>query len=292
MEGDISSPQYWLGLLNFIPQAVPLLSLTAVVVLIIFGLRFFFLRFVLPRVRSQQSRLLWRRNSTYLGVFLSLVIIFPIWLPSLRSLLTILGIFGAGVLIVLKEVILNLAGWFYIIVRKPFEVGNRIEINHNTGDVIDIRLLEFAIMEIASKAEGGQSTGRVIHMPNSLVFTQPLANASKEFAFTWNEINIPISPDSDWRRAVLVVEKVAQQTVESIAESDHRLRKSEEEYAISFRKTTPRVYVEFKPGSIILSLRHLAEPRNRRHITDLLWRGILTSFEKEKKIKLSTLPYI
>ena len=42
----------------------------------------------------------------------------------------------------LEEVILSVAGWVLILVRHPFCIGDRIEINGVKGDVIDIRLFQ------------------------------------------------------------------------------------------------------------------------------------------------------
>lgn len=288
MNLDSLIPLNFASLFQGIPDLIPLVSVTGTVVLLNVLVRFFLLRFALPRLKSQHSRIQWRRNSLYIIVAVSLTVIFPLWLPSLRSVVAILGIFGAGVLLVLKEVILNLAGWFYIITRKPFDIGNRIQISAFSGDVIDVRLLEFTLMEVRTWAEGGQSTGRVLHVPNLLVFTNPLANSSKEFAFNWNELTIPLEPGSDWRKAVKIIEEVAGKTLETISSEDSRIRRSEEEYAIRFYKMTPRVYMEFKNGAIVLTLRHLAEPKSCRHISDRLWRDILTRFDREKKIILST----
>lgn len=155
---------------------------SSILIVSVFFFRFFVLKFVNNRLESYVSKKLWRAYSSYFAIFILVIFLFPIWLPSLRLLTTFLGLFGAGILIVHKEVILNIAGWFYIIIRKPFELGNRITINNINGDVIDIRLLDFSLMEISNHF-GGQSTGKVLHIPNSLLFVHSLANASKEFSF-------------------------------------------------------------------------------------------------------------
>ncbi len=276
-------------MVQFPPDALPLLILTAVAVAFGFMARRLALRIVLPRLGSSASRIKWRRNSAYLLVFLLALVLFPLWLPSLRTIAAFLGIFGAGVLLVLKEVIVNIAGWFFIVFRKPFEIGNRIAIGAFTGDVLDIRLMDTSLIEVSSRDEGGQSTGRVVHFPNALVFTVPLANASKEFAFNWNEIRVPLSPDSDWKKASAIMEQIAGDVVDPISEKDSWIRHSEHEYAIRYQKITPKVFVEFKQGVILLTLRHLVEPRTNRLISDRFWRLFLARIEKEKRIHLNAL---
>ncbi|MCB1192348.1 MAG: mechanosensitive ion channel [Leptospiraceae bacterium] len=258
---------------------------SGIIILSILTLRLFVLKFANKQLKSYVSKKLWRVNSAYFAILILFIFLFPIWLPSLRLLATFLGIFGAGVLIVFKEALLNIAGWFYIVIRKPFEIGNRITINHVSGDVIGIRLFDFSLIEISPKF-GGQSTGKILHVPNSILLVHPLANASKEFAFNWNEIKIPLTLDSNWKKAISIIEDIATSCIEKISESDTRIVLSEELHAIRYKKLTPVVYVEFKNGAIILSLRHLAEPHNLRHIVDLIWRTLLDELSSYKDIQL------
>ncbi|MCB1308912.1 MAG: mechanosensitive ion channel, partial [Leptospiraceae bacterium] len=143
------------------------LFFSIVLIGIVFGVRLFILIIIKRRLNNRSALLRWRLSSMYIALFCTLWLLLPLWISSLRGVLAILGIFGAGVLIVLKELILNIAGWFYIVLRRPFTMGNRIVINEMTGDVIEIRLLDFSMIEVNPRSEGGQSTGRIIHVPNS-----------------------------------------------------------------------------------------------------------------------------
>lgn len=66
--------------------------------------------------------------------------------------------------------------WLFILWRRPFELGDRIQIGEDAGDVIDSRIFQFTILEIGNWVAADQSTGRLIHIPNQSVFTTPLAN--------------------------------------------------------------------------------------------------------------------
>lgn len=273
-----------------LPVLMPKMILTGAVVVFLILIRFVLNRLIFRLIKNQSSRFRARRRATYATVIIGLLVLFPVWLPNLQAVAAFLGIFGAGVVLVLKEVILNLAGWFYIIVRRPFDIGNRITVAGYSGDVTDIRLFEFTMMEVRQWADGGMSTGRVLHIPNSVTLVQPLANSSKEFAFAWNEIHLPLEPGSNWKRAVEILEKIAGQKIEKVNESDDRIRQSEEQYAIRYKKMLPRVFVDFRHGEIILTLRHLVEPRTHRLVTDAIWRELLTALEGERDIRLSRVP--
>jgi small-conductance mechanosensitive channel len=154
------------------------------------------------------------------------------------------------------------------------------------GDVIDIRLMDFTIIETTHPKLGGQSTGRVIHIPNSALLTQPISNASKEFAFNWNEIRVPVTLKSNWQKALSIIEAIAAEKVERISDDDERLKQSEDRYLIRFNRIRPIVYVEYREGAILLTIRHLCEPKNRRILTDQIWREILKRFAEESDIFL------
>lgn len=259
---------------------------TSVLLAVIVLTRRIALRFLQRRLKDRVSFRNWKVNTGYLAAFVFMMIALPLWLPSLQGIAAIIGIFGAGILIVNKEILMNITGWFYVVVRKPFEVGNRIGIMNLYGDVIDIRLMDFTIIETAHPKMGGQSTGRVVHIPNSVLLTQPLSNASKEFAFNWNEICVPVTLESDWQKALAIIESIAAEKLESISVDDERLKRSEDLYLIKFNRIRPIVYVEYRGGAILLTIRHLCEPKNRRILTDQIWREILLRFATENDIHL------
>lgn len=268
------------------PELLSLLLYSVILIGLIFFVRFLILRLLFRRDRDNAHRKRWRISSLYISVFLSALVLIPIWLTSLSGVLTMLGIFGTGLVIVNKEVLLNITGWFYIMVRRPFVMGNRVYITGHIGDVLEIRLLDFTMIEVLPRHEGGQSTGRILHIPNSLVFTNPLANSSKEFSFNWNEVAVPLTLDSDWKKAREMLLKIAEESIDEITNDDRRIQTAEKHHDIHYATLTPSVFVDFKDGAIVLRLRHLTEPRSTRMITDLIWREILTRFARTKSIHL------
>lgn len=78
------------------------------------------------RVAELRSQFSWRKSSTYAFVVIGLVLVGRVWFEGIQSLATFLGLLSAGIAIALKDLFSDLAGWIFIITRKPFEVGNRI----------------------------------------------------------------------------------------------------------------------------------------------------------------------
>jgi len=242
-------------------------------------------KYALSRAKKS-SALIWKKNINYSLIILIAIVYILIWLPYLRGFFTLFSIIGTGLIVVLKEIFLNIAGWIYIILRKPFEIGNRIMINNITGDVIDIRIIEFSMLEVKPREDGGQSTGRIIRVPNSLLFTQPMANASKDFSLYWNEIPIKISLNSNIKKAEQIIYKIEKEHFSSILRNDSRLKQSERNHHIHYKQISSKIYISYSDEAIILTLRHLSEPRSTRDLTDIFWKNFLPAIKKEKDIKL------
>ncbi|MCK5101244.1 MAG: mechanosensitive ion channel, partial [Cyclobacteriaceae bacterium] len=113
-------------------------------------------RVVLSNTEDVYYRYRWRKTLGYITFFIGLLIISPIWIDEFRSLLTFFGLLSAGIAIALKDPVTDLAGWFFIIWRKPFDVGDRIQIGDHAGDVIDIRIFQFTIIEIGNWVDADQ----------------------------------------------------------------------------------------------------------------------------------------
>ncbi len=154
-----------------------------VIVLLLALLRTFTIRVNRHRVTDLRARYRWRKTITYITVVLGLLLVGRIWFSGVHDLLGYLGLVSAGVAIALRDPIVNLAGWVFISWRRPFVVGDRIAVGQHSGDVIDQRVFQFTLLEIGEWVAADQSTGRIIHIPNGKVFTEPLANYTRGFQY-------------------------------------------------------------------------------------------------------------
>ena len=159
-------------------------------------------------VKNYRSRYNLFKTSTYTIVIVGVFFIGRVWFLGFQTIATFLGLLSAGIAIALREIILNIAGWLFIIWRKPFEVGQRIQIGDDAGDVIDIRPFQFTILEIGKWVSAEQSTGRMIHIPNGSVFTLAISNYESGFAYIWNELNVMVTFESNWKKAKELLQEV------------------------------------------------------------------------------------
>lgn len=261
------------------------LLISAFVLVLILIARRAILAFVGARIDSQTIRYRWSKSTAYAGFLVGLLILLQVWFTAIQSLGTFLGLLSAGLAIALKDLVADLAGWFFILWRRPFELGDRIEVAGLKGDVVDRTIFQITIMEVGNWIDADQSTGRLIHIPNSMIFTHPLANYIAGFPYLWNELKIAVTFESDWRKAKSILETLAQDLVVDLRhDSPTPRRKDDDRFLIRYRKLTPIVYTTVEASGIALTLRYICGPRERRGTASKLWEQILDAFEREPAI--------
>lgn len=227
----------------------------------------------------------WSKASAYAAFVIGVLVIVQVWFTAIRSLGTFLGLVSAGLAIALKDLIADIAGWVFILWRKPFELGDRIQLGREAGDVVDIRVFAFTIMEIGNWVAADQSTGRMIHVPNARVFTEPLANYTAGFPFLWNELPVLVTFESDWRRAKQILEEVAVAETEGVSqEAERTLKRTSKRFLIHYSRFTPAVYTSVQDSGVLLTIRYLCHPRQRRGTSQAMWERILDALQAEDGI--------
>jgi small-conductance mechanosensitive channel len=261
------------------PDVLDRIVLSLIVVTVLAVLRVIFTWVVDRRTENVRLRYRAKKLATYTVTTLAIFLVGSVWFSGFGSVSTFLGLLSAGLAIALKDMIASIAGWFYILGRKPFEVGDRIAIGEHAGDVIDQRLFRFSMLEIGNWVDADQSTGRVIHVPNSHVFTATIANYTAGFAYIWNELPVLVTFESDWSKAKQILQRIADercsQFTHTAAEAIRRAARSQ---MIVYSKLDPKVWTSVADCGVLLTLRYLCDPRQRRNTAELIWEDILHEF--------------
>lgn len=229
-----------------------------------------------------------RKTTLYTTMLTILIFSVVFWLESVKSVAVVASIIGAGLVVALQEVVMCFAGWLLINFKHPFSVGDRVEIGNVKGDVIDVRMFQTALLEVGNWVGAEQSTGRVVHIPNSSVFKERVFNYTKGFQCIWNEIKITVTFESNWQKAREIILRQASPEVERLqTKVQSSIKKMAQEYMIYYEKFTPIVYVNIVAHGIELTLRYLTEVRQRRSTQDRISKGILEDFAQEGDINFA-----
>ena len=266
---------------GLLPEVQKKLIGSLVIILIFWFIRFMIIRIVWRRTEIIRIRYQWRRTTNYFFVVLVLLFFGAIWFKEFRSIGTFLGLLSAGIAIALKDPLTNMAGWLFILSRKPFKIGDRIEIDNMAGDVIDIHIFRFTILELGNWVDADQTTGRIIHIPNGKIFTQPVANYHAGFNYIWNEIPVLVTFESNWQKAKKILMDVVDTQAEKLTNiMQKEIKEASRKFMIHYNILTPTVYTTVKDCGVMLTIRYLCQPRNRRGSEEKIWENILHEFSQ------------
>ncbi len=245
-------------------------------------------KFIISRNLPSANAYFWHKLVSYATVSVMVVIVGAIWLYGIKNLATFLGLLSAGLAVALREPIVDIAGWLFILAKHPFTLGDRIEIDAMQGDVIDIGPLYFSVMEIGRWVDAEQSTGRIIHIPNNRVFTSSIANYTQQFPYIWDEIPVLITFESNWEKAKDILTKIIADYAIAFTEVEEReVRELATRYYIKLGSLTPTVYTSVVDSGVQLTMRYLTPARQRRDRGQQIWEEVLRAFAREDDIDLA-----
>ena len=213
-------------------------------------------------------------------IILSAIII--VWGKYIKNFLTLISLVSAAFTIAIRDLIFNFFCGIYIKIVKPFVVEDRIEINGYKGDVVNINTMNFEILEVSNADTTGQSTGIIIHLPNSIIFNYPLKNYNKAFKYIWDEITIRIPLDYDVNKAKKVLYKIVNSN-EIIKKIPPKLKKQinnvSNSYRIYYNQYDPIIYTKINEDHIELQIRYLIHPKKARYVESIISSDILLAYK-------------
>lgn len=240
------------------------------------------------RTQDPRWRYQWRKGTQYVAAAIVVAAVGRVWLNGLETITTVIGLVGAGLAVALNQPISNIAGWLLIVARRPFEVGDRIQIGSTRGDVIDVGVFQFTLMEIGNWVDAEQSTGRIIHVPNSKVFVAELANYNRGFAFIWIELAVMLTFESDWQRAKVILGEIATEVCGDVPkQAAEHMSKASNRYMLRQGTLTPIVYTSVREFGVLLTVRMLAAPNQRRTVEEAVWERVLIAFAQETDVAIA-----
>ena len=257
-------------------------------IILIVYLRRTIISLLISRLDDNKTRYYWQRVATYVSFIFSIIIIGQIWLDGIGSIVTYLGLVSAGIAIALKDPLTNITGWIFILWNRPLDAGDRIQLGEHSGDVIDINFFNFTVMEIGNWVDADENTGRIIHIPNGKIFTETLANYGKGFEYIFNEIPVLVTFESDWEKAKKILEKIAKDFGDDATKSaEKKIKKASQKFLIGKQKLHSSVYTKVADSGVLLTIRYLCMPKNRRETEQEIWENILKEFTKANNIALA-----
>lgn len=251
-------------------------------------IRFIIVKVYTKFVEDARKRYLYNQKVNLISNLIFAVIIFLILNLYMKNVITIISFVSAALTLALREMITNWFAGLYIKIKKPFKVEDRIEIDSKKGDVINISDLSFEMLEVGERVYGEQSTGIIVHLPNSIVFSKPIKNYNKAFKYIWNEILVEVPLDADIEKTKDVLYKIINKN-EIVKRIPKKMSDQVDdvslEYRIYYNKLKPIIYTKVVDSHVELYIRYLVHPKKNRNVENEVWLDILEAY-KNKEIEL------
>jgi small-conductance mechanosensitive channel len=245
---------------------------------------------LVKRIKDTKTKYSVRKALSIVYILVFAAILTQIWVANTQALLVSFGLIAAGIAVALQDFFKNFVGGLLIFLTGVYRVGDRIEVDGNYGDVIDIGLSYTTMLEIRGWIQGDQASGRLTILPNGFVLSKPMNNYSKDHSFLWDEISIPVTYDSDWKWAVdKLLSIVKEETAAVASKAESQISSIMEKYYMSKRAVEPAVFVTVTDNWILLTFRYITDYRERRSLKSRLSVHILEVIESSKgRVKVSS----
>lgn len=206
------------------------------------------------------------------------------WAEELAAATIVASGFAVALVLLHKELVLNVMGWWVKTMGNAFRIGDRVRVGDVRGDVIDYGILTTTLMEVGTDADHGMRTGNLVTLPNAALLAEPLLNETRVLAFEWKEFTFSLLPDEDWREAESILSVAATEMVSNYRdEVVTQLSKMADQFAFHPIDVKPYVFLRSMPdGGIQLWVRVAVPTREialmEDHLTRIFlkWRAVST----------------
>jgi small-conductance mechanosensitive channel len=237
--------------------------------------------------RRRYQFLLMRKIALWCGVIVVLIFAF---VTELGAVATFAGLITAGVAVALQNVIVSVVGYFFLIGKFGIRVGDRVQVGTVTGEVVDIGLVRFHLMELSGGTADSEPTGRVVAFSNSVVF-QSTAGLFKQIPgtnFIWREIVLKFAAESDYHAIRDRLQKAIETAFADYRDSLERQRRQMEMSltSISASELKPRARIHFTTSAIEVVVRYPVVLDKAVEIDERIVGEIFSAVDREPRLKL------
>jgi small-conductance mechanosensitive channel len=198
-----------------------------------------------------------------------------------NQLSTIIGLATAGLTVVLKDFIVAFFGWFTLMGKNGIRVGDWVEVNGVSGEVIEIGLLKTVLLELGNWTETGHPTGRQVAFSNSFAMEGHFFNFSTAGQWLWDELEVTLPAGGDpYRTAEEIGKLVERETEADSAEAAQDWEHVTKQYGA--RSFSAKPAVNLRPGvnGLEVVVRYITRAPQRNAMKSKLFQVIVDLMHK------------
>jgi len=221
----------------------------------------------MDRRQIESLRTVTRTTLQVLGLFLILLVVFG---PP-GQLGTFLGLAGAGLTVALKDFIVGFLGWFVLMGKNGMRLGDWVEINGVTGEVVEIGPFHTVLLETGNWTDSGHPTGRRVTFTNSFAIEGHYFNFSTSGQWLWDERQVVLPPGKDpYPMLDAIHKKVIEATRESVQQAEEEWKGATTSRELSGMSAAPAISVKPVVGGIEIAVRYITRASDRHALRSKL----------------------
>jgi small-conductance mechanosensitive channel len=201
-------------------------------------------------------------------LFILLVIFGP---PN--QLGTILGLAGAGLTVALKDFIVGFLGWFVLMGKNGIRLGDWVEINGVTGEVVELGMFHTVLLETGNWTDSGHPTGRRVTFTNSYAIEGHYFNFSTSGQWMWDELQVVLPTGQDPYPVIDAIQKkVAEATAETSKQAEQEWQHAASSRQMSALSAAPAINVKPVIGGVEIAVRYITRANERYQLRAKLYQ--------------------
>jgi len=208
-----------------------------------------------------------------LQVFAVLFILLVIFGPP-SQLGTFLGLAGAGLTVALKDFIVGFLGWFVLMGKNGIRLGDWVEINGVTGEVVELGMFHTVLLETGNWTDSSHPTGRRVTFTNSFAIEGHYFNFSTSGQWLWDELQIVVPVGKDPYPVVDAIQKkVLEATAEGALQAEKEWKGTVRSREMSSQTAAPAINIKPVIGGIEISVRYITRANERYQLRAKLYES-------------------
>ena len=212
----------------------------------------------------------------FIFVFFLIVILISLFYGDFTQLGFVAGLLSVALGWALQRPISGVVAWLILVVRRPFDIGDRVIISDMKGDVANITLTHIFLDEVGGTIEGEERSGRTVMIPTSIIFEKEIINYTRENEYILVEIVTAITYESNLEKAEEIITSAVQKIMTS--------------FYVDFPRNipkTPHTRLQFRDSGVDVTIRYYTITTKRNQIATDIRREIFHEIRKSKDVEFA-----
>jgi small-conductance mechanosensitive channel len=224
-----------------------------------------------PTVDRRRAQTLYMVARVSLQVVAVLLILLVIFGPP-DNLGTFLGLAGAGLTVALKDFIIGFIGWFVLMGKNGIRIGDLVEINGVTGEVVELGMFYTVLLETGGWSESGHPTGRRVTFTNGFAIEGHYFNFSTSGRWLWDEVRVVVPAGRNpYPILEAIQEQIQASTAESASQAEAQWREARRSPHLGALTVAPSIHLRPVAGGIEIVARYITHVAEREELKAKLY---------------------